>query len=243
MKMDDLEILKRHYDARADAYLTLARVKDSGGRSASPRPYALGWQPRAPQIAHRLHEARRYMDEGTARRALARILDEEELPKSGATMPDWQQELVYAWEGDFCCPNMKAINEDEARAIIRVVARDYGMKPPKLIMTQDRDSSAYIGPDHTIRFGHRDNIGLLHELAHAVCEPKIEDTEAAAHSPLFVWTLIELYHRYAGLNLNYMIISAASRGLTGDMNAEQIVEPSVKFRLPNMAPRRKAGPS
>jgi hypothetical protein len=170
------------------------------------------------------------MDEGTAQRRFDAVVEEQELPSKPSTMPDWQQEALYTWEGDFCYPHMRRVNETQARSLIDAIARDYRIKPPKLVMMPRTDSSAYTGDDHVIHFGHRDHIGLLHEMAHALCKKFIGESDAAPHSPLFVWKVIELYHRYGGLNLNYMVLSAMQRRLTGDSTASQNTEPRVSFR-------------
>lgn len=242
----DATVLERSYNPHADAYLVLAKINDRG----SPRPYCLYWQSRNPAYADRIMETRRYMDYGTAHRRFTEDMADGRLPSARLFQADWQQEAVYRWEGDFVYSFKQTIDEVQARALIRRVSRDYGIKPPGLTMEAHTDHSWYHFDSNRIHFGHRDHIGLLHELAHAVYEQGREandhDIDAAApHCPAFVWTLIELYNRYAGISLSYLSISAANRALTGDIMALQLVEntPSATIAVQSPAAASKLQPS
>ena len=72
-----------------------------------------------------------------------------------------------------------------------------------------------------IKFGHRDNISLLHELAHAIHDHKA--AAGADHNPTFVWIAIELYHRYAGFDLAYLVATAHQAGLLGDIERQKVL--------------------
>jgi hypothetical protein len=236
MKMDNLTILDRHYDARADGWRVLARLKGK----ASTGSFAVGWQPRDPALTGELHDIRRYLDQASAKRHYTRM-NREAVPPLPALMTDWQQEKVYNWEGDLCYPYKKTVARSGALKLIRTVCRDYGIEPPTLVMRRKTDSSAYLEDSHEIQFGHRDTIGLLHELAHALCDADIDDDhDYAHHNPAFVWKLIELYHRYAGLDLSYLTISASVRGLTGDFTADQAIPISDKAER---IERKRRGPA
>ena len=240
MKPGQLAITDRHYNRHTDSYVVMGRMGAGAGQPKTARPWAVAFVSRHRET--KMCNVRRFMDEGSARRAFGEVIAAQEFPHHRSLTADWQKERVYGWEGDFVYPHKRGIGAREARALIARVSADYGIEPPLLVMERKTDCSWYEPVDHEIHFGHRDTVGLLHELAHAVYElNRDEELPIPDHSPGFVWTAIELYHRYAGLDLSYLVVSAGSRGLLGDLQANQFIHeaPLAKSKQPARAPHAK----
>lgn len=199
--------------------MVLSALQDMAGR------YSIGWRFRNPEFGGKSYGVRFYKNLEIAQRRFDQKIANDCMPMVPALRQDWQQQAVYQWESAFCYPFKVAMDQQGMQSMIRRVCSAYGMKAPRLIMEAHTDNSHYSIIDHSIHMGHRDNIGLLHELAHAVHEKDDDGNDVAPHNPAFVWTLIELYNRYAGFNLNYLIMSAGRAGLTGDLQMDQLVEP------------------
>ena len=68
---------------------------------------------------------------------------------------------------------------------------------------------------------HRDLITLLHEIGHAIQSEDDMENKGPNHSPAFARILLELYNRYAGFKLDYLLVSANSYNLLGDLKSNQ----------------------
>jgi hypothetical protein len=229
LRAKDLIIRERHYDANVDGYLVVGqkRKKDN----SSLKNHVVGWISRHKD---QLHESRYFMDKGSAKRYYNQvILNDHKKPECSVFMKDWQKQKLYSWENTLVKNHGLKLNEKQAKSIIRKVSREYGIPAPKLKMEKITWHSEYDDEKNIIHFGSRDNITLLHELAHAIHTKQLDDELAAHHSPGFTWIAIELYHKYAGLNLNYLILGASANGLLGDLNEKQLIhaESNAYFRM------------
>lgn len=230
--MGKVTVARRHYNPCPDAYLCLGRLN----ASPSIGDFVVGWHSRSKLLGNHLREPHRFLDEASAARHFLRVIREGELPASPTLYRDWQKQAVYKWEQTFCEPHGVRLDKAQGEAIIRKVSRDYGIAPPKLVMRPENSHSEFNSDSNQIAFGHRDSITLLHELGHAVTAPLHEGNDMAYHGPIFVWKAIELYHRYANIELNHLIISATQRDIIGDLRCPQIVmeAPETRFRGPRL---------
>ena len=216
VKVKAMDVSARFYDAQADAYLVVGRIP------ASKKSYAVGWHSRH---CDTLVEPALFAIKKEAQRAFNRAAAHpDEKPDHDSFVKDWQEDGVNQWEETLLMPGTRKITQADARALLRRVSRDYGMPPPRLVWKKPGGASEYDPDLHEIPFSHRDNISLLHEMAHAIDEhAAASDALRPNHGPAFVWIAIELYHRYAGMNLNFMIVSAAQHHLLGDIHENQQV--------------------
>lgn len=233
MKLKNLTVIERHYDAELDAYVVLAK---HNMREKGLKRFVVGWHSRHDDT--KLASRKAFIDYESAEKYYEDFINGANEPEYKRIYKDWQQYKVYSWEADTLEGDARILTEDEARAIIKKVSRDYGMKPPKLVWKKRKtEYSTYDENDHQIDFGHRDEISLLHEIAHAV---HAHNAEADIHhGPAFVWIAIELYNRYAGVNLQYLITSAKNYGLLGDMDTDQSLDPDGFAK--SMSPAAKKG--
>ena len=214
MNLSDLEILKKHFDARIDGYFVFAKNKDQN----SLQKYVVGWYSRHQE--NELASYKAFTDASSAHQYFKEQLDNETAPRNAVFNKDFQDNDVYSWEEKYVEPQALTITPKQAKAMIKKVCDDYDIPEVMLKWKKMQGASYYIEEDNKIEFGHRDNISLLHELAHAI---HAHDTDNGAnHNPSFVWIAIELYHRYAGLDLGYLITTAIQSGLLGDVNTQKI---------------------
>lgn len=215
-KLNDLTVWKQIYDPHADGYLVTGKLK----AAASEKPYIMGW--RTPH-GQKIIDEQRYSSKGWLTRAFKQALLEDHGPKDNIFRKDRRQNKLYHWENTYLLPHTSDIPEKQAKQITRQVCQDYGIEPIKLKWCEEGDVSYYNFTDHTIEFRHRDLVSLLHEIAHGIHEEKSGDKKGPNHSPAFARLAIELYHRYAGFPLDYLIVSANQYGLLGDLSAEQVI--------------------
>lgn len=214
MNLKDLTILKRRYDPHIDAYLVLGRRKEKDVL----RRYVVGWYSRHKDT--KLARRKSFLDFDSAKISFQDMTKITDPPVHKSFVRDWQVQKVYRWEEKYLEEKAVTINETQARQLIAKVCTDYGIKKPELIWRKRKtEHSDYCVDNHRIRFGHRDNVALLHELAHALHAHKLD--VHAHHSPPFVWIAMELYNRYAGCNLSYLVTTAQQAGLLGDLDLQK----------------------
>jgi hypothetical protein len=224
----DAKLEEIRFTPDTDSYFVRGRIPGRG----SPRPFFTGWISR--HRPERIYSLRRFMDRGSARLAYEKNCAEQKLSGHRSLTRDWQQQRVYEWEGLFVYPLGEKIDEKQARAMIARICRAEGIPRPKLFWEKHTDNSWVFPDDNELHFGHRDTVGLLHELAHLVHEGRRDPEQPlAVHGPTFVWTAIELYHRHGGIDLSYLIRSAAKSGLLGDV---------AEFKMPEDKARKQHGP-
>lgn len=216
--VNDIEIVERIYDPHMDLYAVFGRAVE-----AHPAPFVLAWQKRGKT---KLRDIERFADWKTAKDAFNDAVTGDHFPKSKKFYNDDQQQKVYAWEYMCVEPYAQKLNKREARALVKAVSKDYGMKSPKVTFTKNGDTSTYAPNDHAIELREHDNITVLHELAHAIHNKENERSgrDHIHHAPQFVWLAIELYQRYAGLDMQEMVISAYQNNLLGDLSATHFLE-------------------
>lgn len=212
MKVKDLRILARHFDPHIDGYVVLGRRKDDGAM----RRYVVAWHSRHQN--NRIISRKSFHDIRVARQHFG-----EATTCTGASshhtgfQQDWQDRKVYRWEEDCLEHRATPITKRQAQELIRAVSADYGIPAPALLWRKNETHySDFCAAKNKIRFGHRTDLALLHEMAHAVNE--YYHASGAFHGPLFVWTAIKIYHRYLGLGMGYLASTARRYGLLGDMD-------------------------
>jgi len=137
---------------------------------------------------------------------------------------------VYDWENNSLNYHLKPLSKNEAKALAKRVAEDYGFETPKINFQSNGNSNYYFPDTNEICLVNVDNLTLLHELAHALVEyqSEIMEREYINHSPQFVWNAIELYQKYAGIDLQYLVRTASSYNILGDMQAKHIWDVDIK---------------
>ncbi len=214
MKLSDLDIREKFYSNDIDGYLILGRNRDE----TTLKRWVVGWYSR--HSPTRLARRKSFADEESARAMLDVAYQTALSPAHEKFSKDWQKHTVYLWEDIDLAGHQIELTRQEARALVAKVCDDYNIEPPELVWSQKKGSE-YFPASHRIRFGHRDLISLLHELAHAI-HLHTDNLSKADHSPPFVWIAIELYNRYAGVNLQYLITTAQREGLLGDIDVPAV---------------------
>lgn len=196
------------YHPHADAWLVLG--KDAKGR------FCTGWIAR--RKPDNLISCHRFLDEASAHVAFEDILKRDDVPHSLIIAPDWQKQTLYDWEDDNLSKfRIDLPNPAQARRLMRQIAADYDIDCPRLKWLDFTNHSEYDEDENIIYYGARDNITLLHEMAHAIHYAQLCEHLGPHHSPGFVSIAIDLYHRYAGADLETLNGSAGKRGLLGDL--------------------------
>lgn len=230
-KVKNIDVHALHYCADADAYLLVGRVTCG----CALAQHVSGWQLRH---SDEIVAPRYYLDHHSA--AIAYELERHN-PRwriEDEFFIDRQAGTVYAWEDECLMAHSKTITRNQAKKLINAVAEDYQIDPPGLMWTRNKiDASEYLWDEHQINFGHRDNVSLLHEMAHAIYEQKRNGQIYANHSPAFVWIAIDLYNRFAGLNSEMLTISAAAYNLLGDV----VIDAQNRINLQNPAVNGRKG--
>lgn len=224
MKVNGVDIKYRQFDTHADAYLVYGKIKNQN----SLKQYVVGWQPR--HAENHLLDPRYFLDGDSATEFYLDTVRNDDQPHRKKLLKDWQQQRVYGWEDTELSPYCKKMTKAEMTTLVKQVAGDHGIKIPKIKWLKEQEYSDYSSWGHTVRFGHRDNISVLHEMAHAIHDRTHDRDDVAHHPPAFVWTVIELYHKYAGAPLNTLITTAQKHNLLGDLNVDQapLVLPQAK---------------
>jgi hypothetical protein len=224
MKQSDLKILKRQFDQASDSYVVLGKRR----RSGTVRPYILSWRTRQDE---ELRDCRsfKYLERATA--AFNKEASNGNSSLHSAFYKDPQQKKLYDWENECLDIGTYMISQKHARLMIEIICDDYNIDPPKLRWKKKQDFySEYDSDEHIITLGQHDMVTLLHELAHVIDAARSDDDIKPNHGPGFVWSAIELYHRYAGYNLNYLVTSAFKAGLLGDLHAPQLIRDKCPLR-------------
>jgi hypothetical protein len=205
-----VDIIKKYYDPDVDASLVLGRVRDR-------QQFIVAWKSRHKDS---FVSAKSFVDEAAAREYFNEIVTDAHpfIPES--LTRDFQKKAVYDWEDNDLLPRSRLVTEKDARTLIRKIAHDYKVPVPDLEWEEFTNVSGY--DDDTIYMGARDNISLLHEMAHHIHEYKaIADDGLAPHSPGFVAFAIQLYHRYGNIDLQYLQKTAAVKDILGDRAASE----------------------
>ncbi len=217
---DDIAVVKRHYDAQSDAYLVMGTHQ----RPDLKKPFnVVAWHSRHNK---KLIDIKTFDSQTGARAHFSAALTAPEAPEHPLLDRDWQKDRLYKWENSFLNDSSARINKKEALALIRRVCKDYNISEPELEWcAAKKGGAAYVIDEHKIYFSDRDAVSLLHELAHAIDAVRHdkEPDSGAEHAPAFVWLAIELYNRYAGIRMDYMIVSANNAGLLGDLQENQML--------------------
>jgi|GEM_PF-1365531 len=207
-------ILECYFDPHLDAYLVLGKINDS-------TEYFTGWKSRHKDS---IVDTRGFSNEAVARKRFNTMIEEDELSGHPSLLKDYQKQRVYDWEEKMLMPHSKKINEKNARALINKIALDYGMSAPRLKWRKFTNYSKY--DSEAIYFGARDNISLLHEMAHHIHDHAIcFDDSLPHHSSGFVHCAIELYARYADIDPKFLLSSAHNKEILGDPAQSQAIMP------------------
>lgn len=196
-----IAILAQHFDPHSDAYLLLGRINDSG--------YFVAWRSRH---GKKLVDGTEFNGAGDARKHFERMIEEGERSEHPSIEKDWQQEAVYAWEEKFLFPQARTIDEAEVAALTRQISRHYKIPVSELVWGEDYEEEEGV----ELYRGDIDIISFLHEMAHHVHDHLQKGDVPALHGPGFVMTAIELYHRYAGIDIRHLTESAAAKNILGD---------------------------
>jgi hypothetical protein len=225
MKVNNITIIKKIYDPHADGYLVLGKNK----KNKSLKKYVVGWVSRhKPDSLKEHYEGTNkfFQDLHSAQTAFDTIIQSEQQSDHHLFTKDWQKNRVYKWEDTYILPYAKNLSKKDIKELIKKVAKDYKIKTPKIEWLKSNDNSYYDEDDHLVSLGARDDVTALHEMAHAVHEHMHDRDIVANHPPAFVWKLIELYNKYLELDMKYLITSAHHSDIIGDINVEEIIDPS-----------------
>jgi hypothetical protein len=226
-KLKDITVLDEIYNPHANGYMVTGKLKDS----ASEKPYILGWRTRKGQT---LIEPQTYKSKGWLTRSFQKAISQDQWPDNEIFRRDTHQQRLYDWENACLVPQTIRVSEKKAREVIKRVCSDYNIERTMLRWRPDNEGkpSLYDPSEHSIEFRHRDLVSLLHELGHAIHEENGENDKGPHHSPAFTRILLELYNRYAGFNIDYLVITAQKFDLLGDTKSNQIIsDPASPRRL------------
>jgi hypothetical protein len=210
MKTKDLIVRDHYYCSDTDAFLLVAECPE---RKDSLKKFVVGWINR--RNPEKLIKPSNFLDAGTADKAFRKALGEDR-PIRLQNSPDKQKKRVYEWEEKCVAGAEDPVfkDEDEAKKLVRKIARKYNIPRPSLKWA-DHGRSMYEDDKNRIIFGHRTLQSLLHEMAHAVHFHRNGEDNAQHHGPAFVWIAIDLYNRYGGHDLGYLVQSAANFDVLG----------------------------
>lgn len=215
-KLKDITVLREIYDPHLDGYLVAGKLKFRA--SETKNPYIVAWRSRLEQ---RLVYKTFLPTKGALSKYFSHIDMNDDYPDMGLFKMARLQERVYKWEAAHVLPYTEKITHRQAHDIVRQVATNYGIEKPTLKWLPEGTISSYAEGFNRIKFSHRDKIRLLHEMAHAIHCNDPEHEKGALHSPAFTRIAIELYHRYAGIDLPHLLVTANQYGILGDMQAPQ----------------------
>jgi hypothetical protein len=218
MKTKDLEIKDYLYYPDVDVFLIRAWRPGLGNRL--PRA-VVGWMPR--MKPETLLCTRSFPDIRASVKAYKTITESGEFPDKLLNAADLFKKKVYEWEDKTLLPYFDSPIPDiaTARTILQRISRELAIRCPKLVWLDEEQNSYYDDDTNTIEFGHRSLLPLLHEVAHGLQNLKsCNDGNEMHHSPGFVWHAIHLYNRFAGIELDYLVQSAAIAGILGPLKVE-----------------------
>lgn len=228
VKLKDIDVLRQLYDPHADGYFIAGKAKDE----AAEKPYIMGWRTRK---GRKLIAPQSFKSKGRLTRAYKEAVKADHWPEHDIFRKDTQHKKLYAWEELYLQAHTIRLSEKTARKVISQVCDDYSIPPLKLRWCPEGKTSWYVYSSRLIKFSHRDLISLLHEIGHAVHDEIPESRKSAHHSPAFARILVELYHRYAGFPLDYLMVTAHEFDLLGDMKTEQLIfDPIAHCPQPNI---------
>lgn len=228
MKVNDVDVLHKQFHPHADAYVIIGKVKNK----KTLKKYVVGWVSRHADT--RILKPHYFPDDNSAIEHFIESAEYEDIPNRKKITKDWQQDDVYDWLSHDLDQYEKKMTKKDMVALIKKVSKDYGIKAPTLRWIKKQNYSYYEDDMHRISMGHRENLTLLHEMAHAIHSLIIGEGLGFVphHSPAFTWINIELYNRYADIPLNHLIATAKQRNILGDLDEKQ-----TAVRMP-----KKGGP-
>ena len=216
----DTETLKRHFDPHADAWLVLGRVNGTSD-------YFVAWQSRH---CDALVDGKRFNKASEAQQHFESMIESDERSEHPYIEKDWQQDTVYDWEEEFIFPLSRTLDDQEIKTLTRRIARDYKIPASELVWGEDYEEDE---ADIETYKGNIDIISFLHEMAHHVHDHQQNGNIAAHHSPGFVAVAIALYHRYAGIELEHLGVSACSKKILGDPAEARLILISIETGIKN----------
>ncbi len=129
------------------------------------------------------------------------------------------KQKVYDWEDHILHPafDIPVTSPDTARKIIRRISREMEIPCPKLVcrkthlilnmMTQPTSLISATANSCRCCMNWRTR-------THSIKLDEANNENAMHHSPGFVWHAIDLYHRYAGISLDYLVHTATAAGIS-----------------------------
>lgn len=208
-----VKIIEQHFDPHLDALFVLGRAAGGG--------YFTAWQSRhRDDLVHGVS----FPDRASARAHFEDAVIAGERSNHRYFRRDWQKLAVYAWEQEHIGPRSKMIDMAAAKALVKEVCADYDVPLPRLRWEADGQPDYYDPDSRELFFGSHNDGCLLHELAHHIHTIRHEELDddnedMPPHSPAFVYYAIALYDRYAGIDMNGLIESAAARNILGPPEA------------------------
>lgn len=218
--VNGIEIKEKIFDPYMDLYVLFGKAVDP-----SPHPYVVAWQKRGQQ--NDFFETQPFAKRKTAREEFERTVHGGDAPISfHPYQHDDQKQNVYNWENEFIVPYCKILSQRELQALMRLVAKDYGLKPPKIFFDEEGTGSNYDPGKNQFDLGHRDDIGLLHEMAHVILEQECAESQRdfVHHGPQYVWIVLDLYKAYANFSTQYLITTASRFDLLGDIKMPNVLD-------------------
>ena len=138
-------------------------------------------------------------------------------PSSGNL--EGQTQLCYAWEIErFIFRGESVITLKQCRSMVKEVWKSLKLKTKCPIVVDGRGSNNARAIDYAIPEIHlpkwsRNNIIVLHELAHHICD-LIDPQDSAEHGGIFMHIEITLFSRFAGYKYRELAQSATAYGLS-----------------------------
>lgn len=223
--VNSVEILDCVFDPDLDLYAVLGRAT-----AASKKPFKAGWLSRDQE---HFIELQHFSRQSRASQHFNDAAHGDITPESNAVYEDHQRHAVYAWEDEYIAAFATKLDETDMQKLVRKVARMERQRAPKIRFKEEGRSSHFLPADYAIEFGHRDDITVLHEMAHAIHFNMNDERgkDYVNHAPQFVWILIGLYSKYANFNYQYLTTSAYKAGILGDMDAKHNLHPDGHMDL------------
>lgn len=215
LRRRNLTVLRSVFNPYADGTFMLAR-DDNAPRGER---YKIAWESRHNPVIDEFHT---FSSRAKALRDYNTMLRRGDLPISATLTQDWQQQAYYDWEHEHVDPHDSPIDEHAARRLLRQIARDYGVKTPRLVWLPENYHAEYDCDTNTIECGYHNKVTILHEMAHALVDFQIDCELIPHHGPAFVWQAMMLFHEYGGYDLDKMKASARKAGLLGPVGKYEI---------------------
>lgn len=156
---------------------------------------------------------------------------------------DIQKDQVYKWEQGFLIGWDTKLRLGQARKVARQIAEEYNMEPPTIhhdphnVDEEGNTISHFDSTNNRVVLCSLESHMVLHEMSHAVVSNgNFGDLIYVTHGPRFVWQAIELYSRYGGIPLDYLVSTASEHHLLGDLAYNRVISPkSIARTLPHIS--------